>query len=136
MQVAIQPDTDNDSLYLAFGTEGLAGASVARSVRATEDVTLDFDMDGHLVGLDVMNASNILMQDYANIRLDALIGVKQASALLGLQKSNFVRDLANRDVFPGPVAELATGRVWLRSQVEAFAASRKQDGKAQARKAS
>jgi uncharacterized protein YuzE/predicted DNA-binding transcriptional regulator AlpA len=132
MDIAIQPDKENDSLYLAFGAKGLAKGSVAKSVRATADVTLDFDKDGRLVGLDVMNASDILMPDYVNVRLDALVGVKEAATLLGMQKSNFVRDVASHGDFPEPVAELATGRVWLRSQVEAFAASRK----SRARKAS
>lgn len=136
MDIAIQPDTDNNSLYLAFGTGGLARGGVAKSVRATEDLTLDFDRDGRLVGLDIMNASEALAPDYANVHLDALIGVKEASALLSMQKSNFVRDLANRDDFPTPVAELATGRVWLRSQVEAFGLGRKRIAHSPSRRAS
>ena len=136
MDIAIQPDEENDSLYLAFGADGLPRGSVAKSVRANEDVTLDFDKNGRLIGLDVMNASQVLAPDYANIHLDTLVGVKEASALLGLQKSNFVRDVASRDDFPTPVAELATGRVWLRSQLEDFAATRKRSGKSPTAKAS
>jgi uncharacterized protein YuzE len=125
MDIAIQPDQDNNSLYVAFGAAGLAKGSISKSGRVTQDLTLDFDNDGRLVGLDVTNASDVLAPDSANVHLDTLVGVKEASALVGMQKSNFVRDVASRDDFPAPVAELATGRVWLRSQVEGFAASRK-----------
>src|SRR4051812_41557425 len=136
MDVAIQADRDNDSLYLAFGPASLAKGNVTKSIRVTGDVTLDFDKDGHLVGLDVMNASNVLASDYVNIHLDALVGVKEAAALIGMQKSNFVRDVANHDDFPKPVAELATGRVWLRSQVERFVASHAPARRSPAKKAS
>ena len=136
MDIAIQPDQENNSLYLAFGATGLVKGSVTKSIRATADVALDFDKDGHLVGLDIMNASDVLTTDYVNIHLDALVGVKEAAALIGMQKSNFVRDVANHSDFPEPVAELATGRVWLRSQVEGFAASHRRSRKSPAKKAS
>ena len=125
MDIAVQPDHDNDSLYVAFGAGALSRGSVAKSVRVTEDVTFDFDKNGRLLGLDVMNAADILGPDYREMKLDALVGVKEASALLGVQKSNFVRDFASRADFPAPVAELATGRVWLRSQVSEYAVARK-----------
>ena len=41
-----------------------------------------------------------------------LVGTKEAAALFGVRPSNFVRDWANREDFPGPVATLARGRVW------------------------
>src|SRR3954471_18925506 len=125
MDVTIQTDPDNDSFYLGFSAGNLRKGSVARSIRATEDISLDLDSEGRLLGLDVMNATQSLGEDYLEIRFDALMGVKEAAALLGVQKSNFVRDLASREDFPVPVVELATGRVWLKSQVQDFAESRK-----------
>jgi uncharacterized protein YuzE/predicted DNA-binding transcriptional regulator AlpA len=120
MELLIQPDEGTDSLYICFTKDGLARGAVVRSVRATEDVTLDFGDDDRLIGLDVMNASSVVSPDFSKIRLDSLLGVKEAAELIGVQKPNFVRDYANNPEFPQPVAELATGRVWLRSQVEAF----------------
>lgn len=43
-----------------------------------------------------------------------LMGTSEAAAALGLQKSNFIRDVVNGDIgFPPPLATLACGRVWL-----------------------
>ena len=125
MELLIQPDEDNDALYICFAVQGLERGAVAKSIRATEDVTLDFGADGQLIGLDIMNASAVLSPDYAKLRLDSLVGVKEAAQLVGVQKSNFVRDHANSPGFPAPVTELGTGRIWLRSQVEDYLRARK-----------
>jgi hypothetical protein len=50
----------------------------------------------------------------------SLLGVAEAAELLGWDKRRVVTYL-DRGSFPSPVAELASGRVWLRSDVEAFA---------------
>ncbi len=47
-------------------------------------------------------------------------GVKEAAEILGVEKSNFVRDYANKPEFPAPIAELASGRFWLRSDIERY----------------
>jgi uncharacterized protein YuzE len=60
VNIAIQPDSDNDCLYLSFSAGFPGKAAIAKSLRATEDVTLDFDQDGCLIGVDVMNASSAL----------------------------------------------------------------------------
>jgi len=120
MELLVQPDEANDSLYICFAAGGFVRGVVARSVRATDDVTLDFASDGRLVGLDIMNASKVVPPDFSSIGLDSLVGVKEAAKLVGVQKSNFVRDYANSSDFPSPVAELATGRIWRRSQVEDY----------------
>ncbi len=50
----------------------------------------------------------------------ALVGVAEAAALLGWDKRR-VATYAERGSFPEPVASLASGRVWRRDDVEAFA---------------
>src|SRR3954462_2390068 len=117
MELLIQPDEASDSLYICFVADGLERGAVAKSVRATNDVTVDFAADGKLVGLDIMNASTVVQPGYSTVGVDSLVGVKEASELIGIQKSNFVRDYANSPDFPAPMAELATGRIWRRSQV-------------------
>ena len=50
----------------------------------------------------------------------SLVGVAEAAALLGWDKRRVIT-YVDRGSFPSPVAELASGRVWLRADVEAFA---------------
>jgi hypothetical protein len=52
--------------------------------------------------------------------LPALAGVAEAAGLLGWDKRRVVT-YAARGRFPEPVQALASGRVWLRDDVEAFA---------------
>jgi uncharacterized protein YuzE len=135
MRITIHPDSDNDQLYLALTARSLEAGVVARTVRVTEDIALDFDKKGRVIGLDITNASKVLGESIEEIRLDALVGVKEAAELVGVQKSNFVRDYANKPDFPRPIVELATGRIWLRSQVEAYAAAKARVGNARRRAA-
>lgn len=67
----------------------------------------------------------------------SLVGVAEAAELLGWDKRRVVTYL-DRGSFPSPVAELASGRVWLRSDVEAFARAfrRRQARRAQKRASS
>jgi uncharacterized protein YuzE len=125
MDVIIQADKDADACYVAFSSRSLARGSVTRSQRISEDITLDFDSDGRLLGLDVLNASRVLSTDFWQPRLEALVGVKEAAEIAGVQRSNFVRDYASSEGFPAPVCELATGRIWRRSQVEEYLNAKK-----------
>jgi hypothetical protein len=50
----------------------------------------------------------------------ALVGVAEAAAILGWDKRR-VATYVERGSFPAPVASLASGRVWRREDVEAFA---------------
>ena len=52
-----------------------------------------------------------------------LVGVAEAAAILGWDKRRIFTYLG-RGSFPAPVATLASGRVWRRRDVEAFAATR------------
>jgi uncharacterized protein YuzE len=122
MQLIIHADRRADALYIGFGGDSVDQGGVDRSVRVNDDVTLDFDANGRLLGLDVLNASRVLGADYAEIQLTSLVGVTEAAELLGVKKPNFVRDYANDPNFPPPVVELASGRFWLREQIEQYVA--------------
>lgn len=50
----------------------------------------------------------------------ALAGVAEAAAIMGWDKRRVITYL-NRKAFPEPIASLASGRVWRREDVEAFA---------------
>lgn len=125
MRITIQRDIEQDIVYLAFSTRALKRASVRKTVRAGEDVALDFDGRGVLLGLEVMNASRVLGLRASEIQVDALVGVREAAALAGVRPSNFVRDYADRSDFPRPVVELASGRIWNRADVEVYVRTRK-----------
>jgi predicted nucleotidyltransferase len=53
-----------------------------------------------------------------------LVGTKEAAAIFRVRPSNFVRDWAGRADFPAPVASLARGRLWARSDLQAYRARR------------
>lgn len=127
MKIHIEVDRENDLLYLSFGYGALEKGSVGRTVRVSEDIFVDLSPDAHLLGLEILNASKHIEGDPGEIQVDSLIGVKEAGALLGISKSNFVRDYGNKPRFPRPVVELGGGRIWLKSQVEEYAAARKKD---------
>lgn len=117
MKLTIDTDRETDQCYISFGEDVLQEDIVTATVRVTDDLMLDFDSKRRLIGIDVLNASSVLGEDYDTLEVDALLGVKEAAALAGVRTSNFVRDYAAKDDFPSPVAELATGRIWLRSRV-------------------
>lgn len=125
MKITVQADAENDQLYVALSEHALNVGFVDKTVRVTDDIALDFDSAGKLVGIDVMNASEHLNSGIDEIEFNELVGVKEAAALVGVQRSNFVRDYADKPDFPRPVVELATGRVWLKSQVAEYRRRRK-----------
>lgn len=51
-----------------------------------------------------------------------LAGVAEAAAILGWDKRRVITYL-NRGAFPQPLISLASGRIWLREDVESFAAA-------------
>src|SRR3972149_6317610 len=119
MHLAIHIDEDEDIIYLSFARDALNRAAVAKTDRPSEDIALDFDSDGRLLGLEIMNAAKHLREPLRDFRLDSIVGVKEAAALLGVAAPNFIRDFVNRRDFPKPVAKLSAGRVWFKSQIEA-----------------
>lgn len=124
MDLVIQTDVENDLVYLALSHDALEKGAVKRTLRVDEDVAIDLDAGGRVLGIEIMNASARVGGRLDEITLDALVGVKEAAAMLGVQRSNFVRDYADKAGFPRPVVELATGRVWLRGQIEAYVRAR------------
>jgi len=49
-----------------------------------------------------------------------LVGLAEIVDLLGVSRS-YASQLVNRKGFPDPVADLATGRIWRRTDVEQWA---------------
>ena len=125
MKITVQADRENDVLYVALSERALDAGAVAKTVRINDDIALDFDAAGKLLGVEVMNASERLGSGVDQIEFGELVGVKEAAFLIGVQRSNFVRDYADKADFPQPVVELATGRVWLKSRVEEYRRRRK-----------
>lgn len=123
MLSVIEIDRDHDVAYILLRPE-LRGQprSVARSVRVAEDIVLDLDENGQLIGIELLNASARLdLNNISEGTADLIVGVKEAAEMLGVEKSNFIRDHANKPQFPAPIAELASGRFWLRSEVQLYA---------------
>jgi uncharacterized protein YuzE len=127
MPFIIQRDRTHDQLYIALSKKALRRGAVAKTVRATDDIFLDFDSGGKLVGIDVSNASKVLGRNGARgaRTTDELVGVAEAARLFGVKKPNFLRDYVSRKDFPKPAASLASGRIWLRSEIEAYRNSEK-----------
>src|SRR5262245_1208369 len=74
--------------------------SVARSVRVADDIVLDLDANGQLVGIELLQASaRIDLNAVAEGRGDVIVGVKEAAEILGVERSNFIRDYANKSRF-------------------------------------
>ena len=53
--------------------------------------------------------------------VSGVVGTKEAAAMLGVRPPNFVRDWSTRPDFPVPVSTLASGRIWARDEVAAYA---------------
>jgi superfamily II DNA or RNA helicase/uncharacterized protein YuzE len=122
MLSVIEIDRDHDLAYILLRPE-LRGQprGVARSSRVAEDIVLDLDENGQLIGIELLNASARLDLDkISEGTADLIVGVKEAAEMLGVEKSNFVRDHANKSQFPAPIAELASGRFWLKSDVQRY----------------
>lgn len=123
MRVYIQKDKANDQVYIGLEPDAAAVQGRAKkTVRATDDVVLDLGGRGRLVGIDISNASRVLGRRVfeEGIAGDELVGVAEAAKLCGVRKPNFIRDFASRPDFPRPVADLASGRIWRRSDISDF----------------
>jgi len=121
VRIYLQVDEESDQVYLGFGE--LGKPTVAKTVRVSEEIYVDLDKEYRLVGVDIDRASKVLDGNLREVQIDTLVGVAEASHLLGVSKGNFIRDYANKPAFPKPVVELASGRIWLRSQIETYVAT-------------
>ena len=96
-------------------------------MRVADDIVLDLDASGQLIGIELLNASSRLDLSTAGETSDLIVGVKEAASILGVEKPNFIRDFANKPQFPAPIAELASGRFWLRSDIERYVRAQTED---------
>jgi uncharacterized protein YuzE len=107
-----------DTAYVAFGDS----RDVAETVAPVEDLAIDLDRDGRVVGIEFVTASRLLDESaLEDAELDELVGVTEIASYLGKRKQNVAQHYASRDDFPEPAAELPTGRYWRRGDVEAWA---------------
>ena len=60
MKITIQLDRENDQLYVLFRPEVELKGVAARTVKLTEEILVDLDAEGTLVGLDIAEASRFL----------------------------------------------------------------------------
>ena len=123
MRLYEQKDRANNQIYIGLRRDTpMERGVVKKTVRVTDDIALDFDGRGRLVGIDVSNASRVLGRSAFTDESssDELVGVAEAAKLCGVKKPNFIRDFASRPDFPKPLVELASGRIWLRSEIAAY----------------
>ena len=76
------------------------------------------DSRGRLIAIVIRQASEHLAP--AVLVDDTLLGTREAAAFFAVKPSNFVRDVASRDDFPAPVANLASSRIWRRGDLRAY----------------
>jgi uncharacterized protein YuzE len=58
--LAVQEDREHDQLYIALQPHGFEPGAVRETIRINDDVAVDFDANGALLGIDVMNVSIVL----------------------------------------------------------------------------
>lgn len=116
----IERDTKFDQLYINF-SGAMGDGVVAETTEVFPGVYFDVDSGGKLVGIDIPNAEEVIGVPVAGLNLSGeLVGVKEAAALVGKDRANFLRDLASRPDFPKPVAHLASGQLWLSKDIERY----------------
>jgi uncharacterized protein YuzE len=116
----IERDLTYNLLYIAFRNK-LEKGEVAKTKELMPGVYVDFDSDGYLIGIEIINTKRVLGVSAGDLRLSGeLLGVKEAAELAGKDRANFLRDLASRPDFPKPVAHLASGQLWLSTDVARY----------------
>lgn len=116
--LCVEIDEERELVYVLLRPAEKRGTKL-RSVRMDADVVVDLDQNGRLVGIELWGTSGKKVGGL-------MVGVKEAAAMFHMKRSNFIRDHANKEDFPSPVVEVASGRLWLRSQVERYIVKRKQ----------
>lgn len=125
MNITIQTDKDNDQLYILFRENKELTGIAAETKKLADNLYLDVDGEGRLVGIEIWQASKTLGASIEDIGLDALVGVAEAARLFGVKKPNFIRDYVSKEDFPKPVAALASGRIWRLRDLEEYKAQGK-----------
>ena len=116
----VEIDREHNVAYILLRPELRDRRRGGQSLRVADDIVLDLDASGQLIGIELLNASSRLDLSTAGETSDLIVGVKEAASILGVEKPNFIRDFANKPQFPAPIAELASGRFWLRSDIERY----------------
>jgi uncharacterized protein YuzE len=116
MKVTPTYDATGDTAYVGFGDI----RPVARTISPVEDIAIDLDANGRVIGIEFVTASHVLDASTfdQDPRLEELIGVTEIAEALGKHKQNVAQHYTRRRDFPAPVAELPTGRYWRRGDVE------------------
>lgn len=113
-------ESENGRLRIHFARKTLPEQALARTVEVYPGVFLGLDGDGKLALIDLTDTDRLLGSTSGCTTLGPLVGVKEAAEMFGVAKPNFLRDFAAKTGFPAPVAELASGRVWLLTDVLNF----------------
>jgi uncharacterized protein YuzE len=117
MKIVATQSIGADTAYVAFGDE----REVAETIAPIDDVSIDLDAEGRVVGIEFVTASRVLHPSaLRDAEKDELIGVTAIAELLGRRKQNVAQHYTRRPDFPQPVAELPTGRYWRRGDVETW----------------
>ncbi|MBI4571133.1 MAG: DUF2283 domain-containing protein [Chloroflexi bacterium] len=122
MRVYLEKDRVNDQIYIGLGERSLKQGVAKKTIRVDDNLAIDFDGRGRLVGIDIAKASRLLGKGVfrEGLSIDDLVGVAEAAKLCGVKKPNFIRDFASKPDFPKPVVVLSSGRIWLRSDIETY----------------
>jgi predicted nucleotidyltransferase len=94
------------------------GHGVGLPAQTPDWVESRVDSRGRLVAIVIRKASEHLA--LAVLVDETLLGTREAAAFFAVKPSNFVRDVASRDDFPAPVANLASSRIWRRGDLRAY----------------
>jgi uncharacterized protein YuzE len=107
-----------DTAYLAFGD----AREVTETVAPLDDIAIDFDANGRIVGIELVTASRYFDPTVfdEDPYFEELIGVTEIAEYLGKHKQNVAQHYTRRPDFPRPVAALPTGRYWRRGDVESW----------------
>jgi uncharacterized protein YuzE len=121
MKIVATYSAEADTAYVSFGDS----REVTETLAPMEDLSIDLDRDGRIVGIEFVTASRLL--DPSTLEEawgDELIGVTELADVLGKRKQNVAQYYTRRPDFPRPAAQLPTGRYWRRGDVETWLRSR------------
>jgi len=104
-----------DTAYVAFGEP----REVIETIAPLEDLAIDLDAAGRVVGIEFVTASRYLDPSVFEEEpgFEDLIGVTEIAEVIGKRKQNVAQHYSRLSDFPRPVAELPTGRYWRRGDV-------------------
>jgi uncharacterized protein YuzE len=120
LKVRVEVDVPHNEMYVRLVE--LPPEALTYSVQVANSLNLDVDEMGRVVGIEITDMEKALGVRVAGVEVyGPLVGVKEAAALLGVSRPNFIRDYVSRDDFPIAVGDLASGRVWWLMEVVNYA---------------